>query len=203
MDNSNDTLGRWMSHYIAELMLDAEKDGETEQATKMQLCYNTILSLWQHRHAFMGGGQPFKEFEPILRALESLDPDNEDLRYFRPEIFKTDGAKEEEDTHFWINLAKKLDYSARILIRRCLVQAAPLSPDKSKEWLKLVDEALGEEIPDSQVIHKILNQMKLENEFDSGEEERKRINDTIERLESFSEMALEAAADLRQRISGP
>ena len=50
IDQSVDTLGRWMAHYIAELIQDAEKASAEERPAKMRACCDAILNLWKHRH---------------------------------------------------------------------------------------------------------------------------------------------------------
>ena len=82
LDDSVDTLGRWMAHYIAELIQDAETASEEERLVKMQACNDAILRLWQHRHVLPDGSRPFEELEPLLKTLENLDSENNTFRYF-------------------------------------------------------------------------------------------------------------------------
>src|SRR5262249_1554821 len=76
LNKSNDTLARWMAHYVAELMHGVESAQGEDRLAKMRVCGDAILNLWRHRHELPSGKRPFEEMEPILRALESLDPDN-------------------------------------------------------------------------------------------------------------------------------
>ena len=46
LESSNDTLSRWMAHYISEKMLLAEKLPEGEEKNKAEKdCFETILKL--------------------------------------------------------------------------------------------------------------------------------------------------------------
>lgn len=36
-----------------------------------------------HRAAFPNGKRPFEDLEPVMRAIESLDPEDDTPRYFR------------------------------------------------------------------------------------------------------------------------
>jgi hypothetical protein len=52
LDQSVDTLGRWMAHYIAELIVDVEAAEANDKAGKMAKCVAAILDLWRHRNPF-------------------------------------------------------------------------------------------------------------------------------------------------------
>ena len=56
LEDSVDTLGRWMAHRIAELMERAEQaqTDEDREAARRD-CTNVIIRLWEHRGKF-----PFK-----------------------------------------------------------------------------------------------------------------------------------------------
>ena len=73
LDQTVDTLGRWMAHYIAEKIGDVEAATGEDRAQKMAECSDAILKLWVHRSKLLSGKRPFEEFESIFRALQSLD----------------------------------------------------------------------------------------------------------------------------------
>src|SRR6266849_5134822 len=75
LDQTVDTLGRWMAHYIAGKVRDVEATTGEDHAQKMSECSDAILKLWAHRSELPNGKRPFEGFEPIFRALQSLDPD--------------------------------------------------------------------------------------------------------------------------------
>jgi len=83
LEPGDDTLCRWMAHYIAELIEGAEAATEADRPEKLAKCSEIILALWQHRSELPNGKRPFEEFEPIFRAIESLDPDDDTPRYYR------------------------------------------------------------------------------------------------------------------------
>lgn len=195
-----DTLGRWMSHYIAELIQNAENAGPEERPAKMKDCCDAILSLWKHRRTFSDGIRPFEELDQLLRTLESLDPEEDTPRYFhslRPAI---DKSKENDATKSWLELIDGLDYSAKILIRYCLIQAAQNAIDKSAEWVALANAADVDEGIEFSLIHMIWDENSLLKESDPDVQEKKRIEDRIERLENFAKLALAVVSDLRKKI---
>jgi hypothetical protein len=200
LDQSVDTLGRWMVHYIAELIQNAEMASAEERPAKMRACCDVILNLWKHRHTLPNGKRPFKELEPLLRTLESLDPEDDTPRYFRSVRAVADDADENEETKSWLKLIDGLDCSARILIRYCLTQAAQNALNKSVEWVGLAEAAGADESIEFSLIRVIAEEDSMLKACDPGEEERKRIEDRIERLEGFAKMSMAVVTDLRQEF---
>lgn len=202
LDQSNDTLGRWMAHYIAELIQDAEQASPKERSVKMKTCCDEILNLWKHRCTLPSGKRPFEELEPLLRTIESLDPEDDEPRYFYSVRTSINKVEKKDDINTWLNLVDGLDYSAKLLIRYCLAQAAQNVIDKSEEWIVLAKEAGADEGIEFSLIDMICNEDSDFEEADSGVHEKKRIECRIERLEKFAEFALAVASDLRKQIEG-
>lgn len=200
IDQSVDTLGRWMAHYIAELIQDTEKASAEERPSKMQVCCDAILSLWKHRHMLPDGKRPFEELEPLLRALESLDPEVNIPRYFRLVRAAADNTKENDETKSWLEFIDSLDYSAKILIRYGLTQAAQSSLNRSAEWIDLAEAAGVGESAESPVVRMVSEEDDILKASDPDGEKKKFIADRIQRLEVFAEIATAVAAELRQKF---
>ncbi len=201
LDPGVDTLCRWMAHYIAELITDAETAKAEDRSAKFSLCADAIFKLWEHRFELPDGKRPFEDFEPILRAFESLDPTNNTPRYFRYPRQAINNAKQNAETKKWLELADGFDYSARSLISYCLVQASQTAlRGTSKEWVKLA-EAVGLEndinIP---VIRFISHESDLLNKNDHDETERKILKERIKRLDGFRKLAESLSSDLRLQL---
>ena len=188
-----------MAHYVAELIQSVEDAKKDERPEKLSRCANFILDLWKHRTMLPNGRRPLEDFEPILRALESLDPDDDTPRYFRPARQKAGKEEQNVDTEQWLDLANGVDYSARILIRHCLVCAAENVVDKSKEWITLA-KTLDEEEPDLKVIYTIRDENELVNSLTPDESERRQLEDRIQRLDRFLEIVGALSSDLRERV---
>src|ERR1035437_2727734 len=119
-----DTLSRWMVHYIAEQITLAETASGNEKAAAEERCFQTIVSLWDHRTALPSGRRPFESFEPILRALASLDP--EERRPYYHQIARPDkrsGEGEPDPTQALVDFIFAVDSSARILIQAAVDEA--------------------------------------------------------------------------------
>src|ERR1700719_935454 len=71
LEPSVDTLGRWMAHYIAELVDQVKTATGDERAVAEQRCFDAILSLWKHRSELPNGKRPFADLEPVMRAMQS------------------------------------------------------------------------------------------------------------------------------------
>ncbi|MCO1604028.1 AVAST type 3 anti-phage proein Avs3b [Desulfosporosinus nitroreducens] len=199
-DKSVDTLGRWLAHYIAELIQEAEKAGTEDRAAKMQACCDAILNLWKHRHTLQNGESVFKELEPILRTLDSLDPEDDTPRYFRSVRTAADSADENEETKSWLKLIDGLDYSAKILIRYCLTQAVQSALNKSLEWVSLAQAAGVDEGPEFSLVQVIFEEEDRMEASEPSEKDKKIIEDRINRLEGFAKMAMEVVSVLKKEV---
>lgn len=202
LEPGDDTLCRWMAHYIAELIEGAETATPEDRTEKLAKCAETILDLWKHRHELPNGKRPFEEFEPIFRAIESLDPDNDTPRYFRSVRNPIDKSEESSGARKWLELADGLDYSAKVLIRYCLEQASQDALDKSQEWVALAETAGLEEGIEFPVIRFITAENELANESGTDERARKLLEDRINRLNAFKNMADALESDLHQKLEG-
>ena len=199
-DQDDDILSRWMAHYIAELIEVAETAKIEDRPAQLGKCADAILGLWARRHEFPDGKRPFEEMEPVLTALESLDLTNDTPRYFRSPRTAADQAEQNAETKKWLELINRLDYTAKILIRYCLTQAAQSALDKSKDWVKLAEAAGLEDGNDLTVIRFIFVENYLTKTSKPDDSARKLLEDRISRLEAFQKMADVLASDLRQQL---
>lgn len=199
LDQSVDTLGRWMAHSIAELIHDAEASSAKDRPAKLALCSDAILALWKHRHELPSGKRPFEDIEPIMRTLESLDLDDTTPRYFRA---KKTAADEEQDAEIanWLKLADSLDYSARLLINYCLTRAAGADVDKLKEWVALAEKADADVSLEHLVVRFISNAKDHLDSTELNDIARELIEDRLKRLAEFKKMAAALASDLRKQL---
>jgi len=189
-----------MAHHIAELIEAAETAEAEDRPNKLKQCADTILKIWEHRNQLPNGKRPFQDFDPIFRALESLDPTDKTPRYFRSMRMAVEKTEQNTETKKWIEIADGLDYSAKTLIRYCLAQASQTALDKSEEWVALAENAELEDDFDLPVIRFINEESNLLNTDEPDDSERKLLEDRIERLEGFKEMAESFASLLRQQL---
>lgn len=200
LDPGVDTLSRWMAHYIAELIDEAKTARVEDRQAKLANCADAILKLWDHRHQLPDGKRPFEDLEPIMKALASLDPEDDTPRYFRTQRRPTKKTKENKETVKWLELADGLDYSAKSLIRYCLAQAAQTAIDKSKAWVKLAEKAGLEDNIDFRVIRFTSVEKELSEAQKLKDIEKRQLEDRIKRLDGFKKMADALASDMRRQL---
>lgn len=189
-----------MAHYIAELIVAVESAKGEERAAKLAKCADAILKLWERRHQLPNGKRPFEDLEPILRTLESLDPSDDTPRYFPSPRMAADETVQNGETRKWLELANGVDYSAKILIRYCLTQAAQNALDRSKDWVRLAEAAGLEGGIDLPILRVITDESNLLKESEPNDRARSLLEDRVKRLEGFKVMADNIVSELRRQL---
>ena len=197
---STDTLSRWMAHYIAELIDAADNAPPDERVAARGRCFEAILELWSHRSELPNGRRPLEDLEPIARALESLDPDNETPRFFRAIRTTVDKADEGQQTQALLDFVDSVDLTARILIGCALADAARSAIDKSREWVALAEAAGRNPRFVGVVISFVSREGRRDDQAEQVERDRELLVDRIKRLENFGKLAALVSDDLRQRL---
>jgi len=198
LEQSTDTLARWMAHHVAELIARAEKATGADKSVAESECFTAILALWARRSQLPNGRRPFEELEPVLRAVEALDPENDKPRYYRTARPPQGESAETTEQDEWLKLADGLDYSARVLIGYCLTEAAGTALDKAKEWVKLSTAINGAGAPEF-VIRFLLKESETSRAPDPQEGMRALLEDRAKRLRGFVGMAEKLANTLDER----
>lgn len=84
LNNRVDTLGRWMAHYIADLIDRVENtNDETQSELYKRECFNVILALWNRKENIPFISKPLENFEIPLKLLDKLKADKFNYDYFR------------------------------------------------------------------------------------------------------------------------
>jgi len=74
--DSCDTLGKWMSHHLAEVMDRAEHEKSQEKREKyQQQAVELIFKIWEHRSSLNGEAYPLARFKGIIDSLSILSPE--------------------------------------------------------------------------------------------------------------------------------
>lgn len=152
LEDSVDTLGRWMAHRIAELMEQAEQaPTEAEREAAKRECTDIIIRLWEHRTKF-----PFKPpLADIAKFLKNLMSDPSPSLWEKPE--PPDGTwsrilphlEKLQDREYWIC------HQAAI---------AETSLEKEREWLKEHHQEMSDD--ECQIIESLL---KLREQMDGDD----------------------------------
>ena len=78
-----DTLGRWMAHYLAELIGEAENGSTAAKRTSARKeAIETILKIWDHRTSLSGTAYPLTKYRDVLKGIDRLQPGSDLFGYF-------------------------------------------------------------------------------------------------------------------------
>lgn len=72
LERSNDTLSRWMAHYIAEQIAKAENTSGSEQEERKERCWETVLKSQEHWIEGQQNRRSPDSPDSVLTALDSL-----------------------------------------------------------------------------------------------------------------------------------
>lgn len=68
--DSCDTLGKWMSHHLAEKMERAEHENDLDKKEEyQQQAVELIFKIWGHRYSLAGDAYPLAKFKDIIDSL--------------------------------------------------------------------------------------------------------------------------------------
>ena len=194
----DDIMAQWMAHLIAERMDAAESASPEERASAQDACAQVIFELWAHRDSLPSHLRPFRELEPLLQTLASLDVDSGPrFRYFprHPSDEELEGAETQGSQ--LLKAAVNLDYSARVLIQYLLSSVAESVGNKVIPWLDAAVNAKADAVLEARVVEFVTAGAKLPG---ADEVAHKALLDKIGKLEVFSQLATAVAEELRSRL---
>ncbi|AMV48213.1 AVAST type 3 anti-phage proein Avs3b [Paraburkholderia caribensis] len=198
---ADDLLAQWMAHFIAERIDAAERATPEARVAAQEACAQAIYGLWEHRNSLPRHTQPFRELEPILRTLASLDVDSGNrFRYIhsRPDIETPEDA--ELAGNRFLDTAVNLDYSARVLIQYLLGIASLEVSENVAPWLDAAVEAGADATLEVRIADFLSGSANLP---DPDELARKALQEKVEKLEVFSQLASSVAVELRSQLAAP
>lgn len=194
----DDLLAQWMAHVIAERIDATERASPAGRASAQDTCMQAILNLWEHRNSLPSHMRPFRELEPLLRTLASLDVDSgARFRYFHRHPSDEELEDAEVSGKSFLEAAVNLDYSARALIQYLLGAAAKEATEKAIPWLNAAINAEADAVLELRIVEFVSSGAKA-----PGAEEvaRKALLDKIEKLKMFSQLATAVATDLKSQL---
>lgn len=150
LEESVDTLSRWMAHYVAEKIKQAEELPVGVKKTNVEKeCFSLILELWKHRWHYKPDRQPLRNFNQLFDILEGLNPEKEKPYFFR---YGNTNLSEDDDSSFEpadlekvSPLAVQIEKVARIWINYLLREAAAKAQDEKTQ--EIINRAI--KLPDS------------------------------------------------------
>lgn len=192
-----DTLGRWMAHFIAEKLKQIQTANPRDRDNRLSECCDEILRLWSHRRSFPGR-RPLENFEPVFRALESLDPNRVDIpRYFYPPV--EEDKDESEETREWLDRASDVEVAARAVMRFCMSNAAEASMQQEREWVRLARQSLAMTGDDARVIADLLDYFPTTNRKSAEEVANEQAEELVRQLDLLSLTAQSLISQVRKQ----
>jgi hypothetical protein len=186
-----DTLGRWMAHYLAELLERAETAPDEERNKARQDCADLILKLWSHRASLSMNRRPLQSFDSILAAINQLrGPEPIYFRDFR----KPDDKEPSNDVEKWLDIAIRVDGIARDLVRACTDIAISAASKEEEEWLRTGLDLSTHIDMNAKIIIQLIKQFK---------EEQKEAPELLamRRFREFAQICFEIAEGLRSFVT--
>lgn len=131
LEPSVNTLGRWMSHYVAELIAQAENSKEdSERKAKQKECCKVILKLWKNREHLPDVSTPLSGLKPFIDILDVFIENEYPLPYFR-------GFNNMSNNGLWVEMINTVKFNSENISRLCLLsQINSEFLKKKQEWLK-------------------------------------------------------------------
>lgn len=189
LEQSRDTLGRWIAHHIVELLAEADKSEGDEKKAAEDRCRDAILAIWKHIRAFPSEHRPLKNIEPLLATIRALNPDNRAYFYTSEAENKIDQSTLSEQAKEYLELSLGVDYSARLIIDTCLKYAANEVTEEKQELFDLA-ESLDIDTLETFAVRFITDV----GEKSDTEQEAELIRETIKNLQNRRERITEMVA---------
>jgi hypothetical protein len=194
----DDLLASWMAHYVAERIQAAEKASAEDRRPAQDACAEAILELWKYRNILPKHLRPLEDLQPVVRAIASLDVDQDDYRYYPHALREAATAHADEETKQWLDFAFGLDYSARVLISFALSSAAQGTTADAAPWVDLARQAGADTGPEQYVIQ-FISGPDASDETKEDEDAAK-LKERLSRLESFAELSAVLIRDLQAQL---
>lgn len=189
IEDEVDTLGRWMIHYVAELIDRAEKASGADLEEIRRDCADIIIKLWAHRASLPMKRYPLESFDEVMGALIRLR--DERPYYFRG-INQEEKPQVSSDVQKWLKIAEEVDHVACELVDVSIEKAIACAAENEKEWLNELLALSLKTDKHAEMVSLMISRYKGE-KIDLEEHERIRKDKLQNRLRAFGEHCLKLA----------
>ena len=189
LEYSVNTLARWMSHYIAELIQNIEDaDSESEKKVLKKECCDLILHIWSQKN-ILPIRQPLDDLKPLVEILEVLNEEKKINVVPRWLEYNTLPRNNE-----WATFIDTVKNNSEIIFNKVIeVNIYKDILVKDEEWMNNNKAFLNkEEIRFFQIID-ALNKTKIENgvsdwnNYEMSDNNKQRVESIFLELESLIE----------------
>lgn len=194
IENSVDTLSRWMIYYISELIVKAENETGEKKAELNLECCNVILKVWEQRYSQNAISSPFEKFQKVYEVLTQLNIDDEWSLYsrrYKPEYDEAISSSQ----RYWLSLIKEIDQVVKVWIKYFSYEAAnELVDDGINDWLDVLEDI---EDTESDLLKQILF-LEKDEDFVRGKKEN--LLKQLAMLEKFNEINVKLIDTIKREI---
>ena len=149
LNDTNDTIGKWLVHYLAELFEKEENSEGSERGDIRTECTDVILKIWMNRKGLPSSYPPLQSFDEIVKVINKL-------RANEPYYYKGVDRESElpEAVLSYLSIAADVDQRARKLVNYSVDQAIAHAAAENIGWLK---EAISLIEPDDREMKVVMN----------------------------------------------
>lgn len=194
LEDSVDTLGRWMAHRLAELLNRLEKASDGAKDATYRECADLVIKLWNNRASLPMNHRPLESFDSILEAIKKLRG-NEPFYYNG--LHRGSDKKISKEVEEWLKIAENVDKFARDLVEECLNNAIAHADEEEKIWLNKGLKLSCDKDNHAQVILELIKGLPTK----EGEENHQ--SDKISHcFREFGEKCIEIANQISSSVNG-
>lgn len=189
----NDTISKWMLHYLAELFQDYNQNTDLSKKEKLDLEIQTVIfKLWEHRYNLSRTQSYLKDISCLLLTLKKLNLDSDEALYSSLSSFPPlPDCTDPNDPNYWFNQTLMIDKASKFLIRKFLLVGGQISREKGQEVIAIIEKL---ELYDS-FENRFSKFMNDENIKDSDPDRNKKYISQLDQL-------IDSLNDLRNVLQG-
>lgn len=194
---NGDEISAWMAHFIAEKMAAIGPARGKAKVSAQRECFDAILTLWEYQGYFPHDIRPFKEFDPIFRAMAHMDPNKTSPSFFRNENGDHEPPKEiKQSIEFITNLDSVTRTMISFFVRESILRA---SDESTLEWLDAIHGVA--ESDEARIILKLIPELDdKDTAQDQNEERKNELSQHIGLLEAFEGLSREIKSVLKAEL---
>lgn len=187
LEYSVNTLARWMSHYLAELIHEAENAKSKEEKKLLQTeCCDIILKIWAQKEN-VPIRKPLDDLKPVIEVLQVINEEKE-LRIL-PRWLEYNSLQRDNEWATFVDVVKT--NSEKIFSKVVQMNLHKGILNKDKEWMKENKTFLSKEQVNFLELIDVMNKTSSENgvidfnNFDMSDSNSQRIEFMFDELESL------------------
>lgn len=203
LEYSVNTLARWMSHYIAELIQEVENTKSKEEKKQLQKeCCDIILKIWAQKEN-VPIRKPLDDLKPVIEILQVINEEKE-LRIL-PRWLEYNSLQRESEWATFVDIVK--NNSEKIFSKVVHMNLHKDILNKDKEWMKENKTFLSKEQVNFLELIDVMHKTSSENgvvdlnNFEMSDNNSQRIEFMFDELESLIDKQKEELLKIKSKLA--